>query len=148
MCIRDRSEDGLTYSELSAVLSSYGLDIRKVVHDPTRQIFNTYYADYDQGKYAAIFLQRQYKMCIRDSLRTDHAGQQHEEKALPGERGEEQEDHCYNARISVRGWSARCIKELDVYKRQTVERYGRARQFALWNNQAVHAPPAFGYCNL
>lgn len=58
--ISEQSEDGLTYSELSAVLSSYGLDIRKVVHDPTRQIFNTYYADYDQGKYAAIFLQRQY----------------------------------------------------------------------------------------
>ena len=58
--ISAQSEDGLTYSELSAVLSSYGLDIRKVVHDPTRQIFNTYYADYDQGKYAAIFLQRQY----------------------------------------------------------------------------------------
>lgn len=53
--ISEQSEDGLTYSELSAVLSSYGLDIRKVVHDPTRQIFNTYYADYDQGKYAAIF---------------------------------------------------------------------------------------------
>ena len=48
------------------------------------------------------------------SLRTDHAGQQHEEKALPGERGEEQEDHCYNARISVRGWSARCIKEFPL----------------------------------
>lgn len=58
--ISEQSEDGLTYSELSAVLSSYGLDIRKVVHDPTRQIFNTYYTDYDQGKYAAIFLQRQY----------------------------------------------------------------------------------------
>ena len=51
--ISAQSEDGLTYSELSAVLSSYGLDIRKVVHDPTRQIFNTYYADYDQGKYPA-----------------------------------------------------------------------------------------------
>ena len=36
--ISAQSEDGLTYSELSAVLSSYGLDIRKVVHDPTRQI--------------------------------------------------------------------------------------------------------------
>ena len=33
---------------------------------------------------------------------------------LPGERGEEQEDHCYNARISVRGWSARCIKEFPL----------------------------------
>ena len=58
--ISAQSEDGLTYSELSAVLSSYGMDIRKVVHDPTRQIFNTYYADYDQGKYAVIFLHRQY----------------------------------------------------------------------------------------
>lgn len=35
-------------------------------------------------------------------------------KPYRDERGEEQEDHCYNARISVRGWSARCIKEFPL----------------------------------
>lgn len=55
-----QSKDELTYAELSNVLSAYGLDIRKVVHDPTRQIFNTYYADYARGQYATIILMRGY----------------------------------------------------------------------------------------
>lgn len=46
------TQDGLTYEELSAALSAYGLSIEKVVHDPTRKIFNTCYADYDLGLYA------------------------------------------------------------------------------------------------
>lgn len=54
------TQDGLTYQELSAVLSDYGLHIEKVVHDPTRKIFNTFYADYDRGLYAEIILQRDY----------------------------------------------------------------------------------------
>ena len=39
------TQDGLTYAELSDALSTYGLSIEKVVHDPTRKIFNTCYAD-------------------------------------------------------------------------------------------------------
>lgn len=33
------TQDGLTYQELSDVLSDYGLYIEKVVHDPTRKFF-------------------------------------------------------------------------------------------------------------
>lgn len=54
------TKDGLTYEELSAALSAYGLHIEKVVHDPTRKIFNTFYADYELGLYAVIILQRDY----------------------------------------------------------------------------------------
>lgn len=54
------THDGLTYEELSEALCSYGLRIDKVVHDPTRKIFNTFYADYDMGLYAEIILQREY----------------------------------------------------------------------------------------
>ena len=54
------TQDGLTYAELSDALSVYGLSIEKVVHDPTRKIFNTCYADYDLGLYADIILQREF----------------------------------------------------------------------------------------
>lgn len=58
--VSTQSKDGLTYAELSNVLSTYGLDIGKVVHDPTRKISNTYYADYDRGQYATLILQCEY----------------------------------------------------------------------------------------
>lgn len=54
------TQDGLTYEELSDALCSYGLRIDKVVHDSTRKVFNTFYADYDMGLYAEVILQRQY----------------------------------------------------------------------------------------
>lgn len=54
------TQDGLTYQELSDVLSDYGLYIEKVVHDPTRKFFHTFYADYELGLYAEIILQRDY----------------------------------------------------------------------------------------
>lgn len=44
----------ISYAELSDALSAYGLSIEKVMHDPTRKIFNTCYADYDLGLYADI----------------------------------------------------------------------------------------------
>lgn len=52
--------DGLTYEEVSDILSAHGLDIRKVVYDPNRKIFGAYYADYELGQYAAMVLQRDY----------------------------------------------------------------------------------------
>lgn len=58
--VSTHAADGLTYSELTEVLRSYGLDIRKVVHDPSRQILSTYYADYHRGLYCLILLQREY----------------------------------------------------------------------------------------
>lgn len=58
--VASRTQDGLTYEELSAVLCSYGLHIEKVVHDPTRKYFHTFYADYELGLYTEIILQRDY----------------------------------------------------------------------------------------
>lgn len=54
------TEDGLTYEEVAGILAAHGLDINKVVCDPTRKIFGVYYADYDLGQYATLFLQRDY----------------------------------------------------------------------------------------
>lgn len=58
--VSERTEDGLTYAELAETLSAHGLDICKAVHDPTRKIFHTYYADYEHGLYADLILNRRY----------------------------------------------------------------------------------------
>lgn len=50
----------VTYDEIVDTLTAYGLDVHKVVHDPSRKIFNTYYADYECGQYATICLQGDY----------------------------------------------------------------------------------------
>lgn len=52
------AEDGLTVSEIKSALERYGLDAKHVVHDPSRALFCTYYADFDHGLYGEIFLQR------------------------------------------------------------------------------------------
>ena len=51
------AEDGLTVSEIKSALERYGLDAKHVVHDPSRALFSTYYADFDHGLYGEIFLQ-------------------------------------------------------------------------------------------
>lgn len=58
------AEDGLTYEEVVDVLAAHGLDINKVVCDPTRKIFGVYYADYELGQYATLVLQRDYLQSI------------------------------------------------------------------------------------
>lgn len=54
------AEDGLTYEEISDILAAHGLDISKVVCDPSRRVFGVYYADYELGQYATLVLQRDY----------------------------------------------------------------------------------------
>lgn len=54
------AEDGLTYEEIADILADHGLDISKVVCDPTRKVFGVYYADYELGQYATLVLQRDY----------------------------------------------------------------------------------------
>lgn len=49
---------GLTLPEIKVALEQHGLDLRYVVHDPSRSTFATYYADYDRGLYSDLFLQR------------------------------------------------------------------------------------------
>lgn len=54
------AEDGLTYEEVADILAAHGLDIGKVVCDPTRKVFGVYYANYELGQYATLVLQRDY----------------------------------------------------------------------------------------
>ena len=54
------SEGSLTYTELSEILSGYGLSIDKVVYDPSRQWQNTFYADYEYALYRCLFLSGDY----------------------------------------------------------------------------------------
>lgn len=51
-------EDGLTLSEVAGILAKHGLSLDYVVHDPTRSLLNTFYADYDRSLYGEIFLRR------------------------------------------------------------------------------------------
>ena len=44
------TEDGLTFSELEAILKECGMDIQKVVYDGSRRLQNAYYADFEQGQ--------------------------------------------------------------------------------------------------
>ena len=52
------AEDDLTISCIKNALEERGLDFKFVVHDPSRTMFSTYYADYDRGLYGEILLQR------------------------------------------------------------------------------------------
>ena len=52
------TEDGLTFSELEAILVECGMDIHKVVYDGSRRFQNAYYADFEQGRYCWIPFQR------------------------------------------------------------------------------------------
>ena len=56
--VQKAAEDGLTISEVKAALEKRGLDLKYIVHDPSRTAFHTYYADYDRGLYGDIFFQR------------------------------------------------------------------------------------------
>lgn len=58
--LQSMSCDGLTYEELSAYMKQAGLSIEKVVCDPARRLQNAFYADYENGRYCEIYLQRSY----------------------------------------------------------------------------------------
>ena len=52
--------DGLTYDELKEAMQKSGLSIDKVVCDPSRVFQNAFFADYENGKYCEIYLQKSY----------------------------------------------------------------------------------------
>ena len=52
--------DGLTYDELKEAMQKSGLSIDKVVCDPTRVLQNAFFADYENGKYCEIYMQKSY----------------------------------------------------------------------------------------
>lgn len=53
------SED-ITFSEFESLMQSYGLSMEFIVHDPTRQCLNTFYADFQHGRYVELYLNPQY----------------------------------------------------------------------------------------
>ena len=50
------AEAGLTYERVCEILNDVGIDIEKIIVDPTRFIYNAYYADYERGIYFDIHL--------------------------------------------------------------------------------------------
>lgn len=58
--VQELSCDGLTYSELAEQMKTAGLSIEKIVYDPTRKLQNAFYADYENGLYCEVYLQRSY----------------------------------------------------------------------------------------
>ncbi len=50
------AEAGLTLEDVTKSLTNHGLDPQYVVHDPSRRVLNTYYADYARGLYGELFM--------------------------------------------------------------------------------------------
>ena len=50
------AEAGLSYERVREILNDAGIDIEKIIVDPTRFIYNAYYADYERGIYFDIHL--------------------------------------------------------------------------------------------
>ena len=50
------AEVGLSYERVREILNDAGIDIEKIIVDPTRFIYNVYYADYERGIYFDIHL--------------------------------------------------------------------------------------------
>lgn len=58
--VEKESQGSLTMSDVAQQLSRFGLSIKHIVYDPSRSAFNTFYADYENGLYALLFLNREY----------------------------------------------------------------------------------------
>lgn len=58
--IEKLSCEGLTFEELKTAMHKAGLSIDNVVCDTNRVFQNAFYADYENGKYCEIYLQRSY----------------------------------------------------------------------------------------
>lgn len=43
------AEEGLSYERVQEILNDADIDIEKIIVDPTRFIYNTYYADFERG---------------------------------------------------------------------------------------------------
>lgn len=54
------SPDGLTIDELREAMGRAGLKMQNIVHDATRHICSTYYADFERGVYRELTLSRAY----------------------------------------------------------------------------------------
>lgn len=64
------SQKSLSYADFCHVLERYELNAGKVVHDPTRVLVNTFYADYDKGMYGCLSISSvPFEEANRDMLR-------------------------------------------------------------------------------
>lgn len=54
-----------TFPEFAALMQGCGLSMEFIVHDPSRQFLNTFYADYQHGRYLELYLHPQY---LREQL--------------------------------------------------------------------------------
>ncbi len=69
------SEDGITYARAKELFDNAGLDISKVIVDPTRYIYNIYYADHENGMYLDLHLSE-------EALTHEHIGLKAMQKKL------------------------------------------------------------------
>lgn len=58
--VEKEAEGAFTYRELSEFFQEQNLSIKKVIHDPGRMYLNTYYADFDEGLYVAVLLDKEF----------------------------------------------------------------------------------------
>ena len=83
------AENGLTFERAKEIFEGAGLDIEKVIVDPTRFIYNVYYADYENGIYLDLHLSE-------EALLNEHIGLGAMEK---------RKEHCREI-ISAKEWSS------------------------------------------
>ena len=58
--VKTASCGGLIYDELAEQMQKAGFSIEKAVYDRTRRLQNAFYADYENGLYCEVYLQRSY----------------------------------------------------------------------------------------
>ena len=54
----EKASVDLTIAEIQTALEQHGLDFKYIVHDPSRSLLSTYYADYGRGLYMELYLHR------------------------------------------------------------------------------------------
>ena len=72
------AEKGFSFERAKEIFEGAGLDIEKVIIDPTRFIYNVYYVDYENGVYLDLHLSE-------EMLLNEHIGLRAMEK---------QKEHC------------------------------------------------------
>lgn len=83
------AEKGFSFERAKEIFEGAGLDIEKVIIDPTRFIYNVYYADYENGIYLDLHLSE-------EMLLNEHIGLRAMEK---------QKEHCREI-MKAKEWSS------------------------------------------
>lgn len=67
--VEKTSRGELDYEQIAERLNEYGLSVEKVVHDPSRSIQSTFYADFEHGMYCELYLEKRYLESCSPALR-------------------------------------------------------------------------------